>query len=68
MFVSRNMVKGLTISAADGHVGAIAAVHGFVVAMRDIAPFLACGSAGHESPDAWDLGSFYAANVLFGEL
>lgn len=35
--------KGLAISVADGQIAAIAAVHGFAVATRDTAPFLAAG-------------------------
>src|SRR5579859_5106012 len=35
--------KGLTISMPDGQIAAIATVHGFSVATRDIAPFLAAG-------------------------
>jgi predicted nucleic acid-binding protein len=41
--VSRAMAKGLAISVADGQIAAIAAVHGFTVATRDAAPFLAAG-------------------------
>jgi toxin FitB len=35
--------KGFSISVADGQTAAIAAVHGFAVATRDTAPFLAAG-------------------------
>ncbi|WP_263375148.1 type II toxin-antitoxin system VapC family toxin [Granulicella aggregans] len=35
--------KGRSISIADGQIAAIAAVHGFTVATRDTAPFLAAG-------------------------
>lgn len=41
--VSRAMAKGFSISVADGQIAAIAAVHGFAVATRDIAPFQAAG-------------------------
>jgi predicted nucleic acid-binding protein len=41
--VSRAMAKGFTISVADGQIAAIAAVHGFTIATRDAAPFLAAG-------------------------
>lgn len=34
---------GKAISMADGQVAAIAAVHGFTVATRDTAPFVAAG-------------------------
>jgi toxin FitB len=34
---------GRTIAIADGQIAAIAAVHGFTVATRDTAPFLAAG-------------------------
>jgi hypothetical protein len=37
------MAKGLAIPVADGQIAAIAAVHGFTVATRDTAPFLAAG-------------------------
>jgi predicted nucleic acid-binding protein len=43
ILVSRAMAKGFTISVADGQIAAIAAVHGFAVATRDTAPFLAAG-------------------------
>ena len=43
VLVSRAMAKGLAISVADGQIAAIAAVHGFTVATRDTAPFLAAG-------------------------
>jgi hypothetical protein len=35
--------KGLAISEPDGQIAAIAAVHGFSVATRDVEPFLAAG-------------------------
>jgi predicted nucleic acid-binding protein len=40
---SRAAAKGHSISVADGQIAAIAAVHGFAVATRDTAPFLAAG-------------------------
>jgi predicted nucleic acid-binding protein len=40
---SRAAAKGTSISVADGQIAAIAAVHGFAVATRDTAPFLAAG-------------------------
>jgi hypothetical protein len=43
VLVSRAMAKGLAISVADGQIAAIAAVHGYAVATRDTAPFLAAG-------------------------
>jgi hypothetical protein len=43
VLVSRALAKGFTISVADGQIAAIAAVHGFAVATRDTAPFLAAG-------------------------
>ena len=43
VLVSRAMAKGLAIPVADGQIAAIAAVHGFTVATRDTAPFLAAG-------------------------
>jgi hypothetical protein len=39
----RANAKGFAISVADGQIAAIAAVHGFAVATRDAAPFLAAG-------------------------
>ena len=41
--VSRARAAGQTISTSDGQIAAIAAVHGFTVATRDIAPFVAAG-------------------------
>ena len=35
--------KGRSISIADGQIAAVATVHGFTVATRDTAPFLAAG-------------------------
>jgi predicted nucleic acid-binding protein len=43
LLVSRAMAKGFRIAVADGQIAAIAAVHGFTVATRDTAPFLAAG-------------------------
>jgi predicted nucleic acid-binding protein len=40
---SRAATKGYPISVADCQIAAIAAVHGFAVATRDTAPFLAAG-------------------------
>ena len=40
---SRAAAKGYPISVADCQIAAIAAVHGFTVATRDTAPFLAAG-------------------------
>ncbi|MGD0731433.1 MAG: type II toxin-antitoxin system VapC family toxin [Terracidiphilus sp.] len=40
---SRAASKGYSISVADCQIAAIAAVHGFTVATRDMAPFLAAG-------------------------
>jgi toxin FitB len=44
VLVSRASSKGLAISVADGQIAAIAAVHGYAVATRDTAPFLAAGA------------------------
>ena len=41
--VNRARAKGRPISVADGQIAAIAAVHGFTVATRDTAPFIAAG-------------------------
>lgn len=41
--VSRARASGCPISVADGQIAAIAAVHGFTVATRDTAPFIAAG-------------------------
>lgn len=41
--VGRARTTGCAISVADGQIAAIAAAHGFTVATRDIAPFLAAG-------------------------
>jgi predicted nucleic acid-binding protein len=40
---SRAAAKGYPISTADCQIAAIAAVHGFTVATRDTAPFIAAG-------------------------
>ena len=40
---SRSSSRGYSISVADCQIAAIAAVHGFAVATRDTAPFLAAG-------------------------
>ncbi len=40
---SRAAAKGYSISVADCQIAAIAAVHGFAVATRDTAPFIAVG-------------------------
>jgi predicted nucleic acid-binding protein len=40
---SRAAAKGYSISVADCQIAAIAAVHGFTVAARDTAPFVAAG-------------------------
>ena len=42
---SRAAAKGYSISVANCQIAAIAAVHGFIVATRDTAPFLAAGVA-----------------------
>jgi len=36
-------VPAMRFSVADGEIAAIAAVHGFAVATRDTAPFVAAG-------------------------
>jgi toxin FitB len=41
--VSRARASGRAISMADGQIAAIAAVHGFTVATRDTAAFIAAG-------------------------
>jgi predicted nucleic acid-binding protein len=40
---SRAAAKGYSISVADCQIAAIASVHGFAVATRDTAPFIAAG-------------------------
>ena len=41
--VSRARSSGRLLSVADGQIAAIAVVHGFTVATRDLAPFVAVG-------------------------
>ncbi len=43
LLASRASARGFTISTADCQIAAIAAVHGFAVATRDTAPFVAVG-------------------------
>lgn len=43
--VSQARARGQAIAMADGQIAAIAVVHGFTVATRDTAPFLAAGVA-----------------------
>ncbi len=43
--IGRARDSGCLVSVADGQIGAIADVHGFAVATRDTAPFLAAGVA-----------------------
>jgi predicted nucleic acid-binding protein len=43
LLASRASSRGFTISVGDCQIAAIAAVHGFAVATRDTAPFLAAG-------------------------
>lgn len=45
VLASRSRSKGYPISVPDCQIAAIAAVHGFAVATRDTAPFLAAGVA-----------------------
>jgi predicted nucleic acid-binding protein len=45
MIVSRARLRGRPIEIADGQIAAIAAVHGFAVATRDMGPFEAAGVA-----------------------
>ena len=52
--VSRARAAGQTISMADGQIAAIAAVHGFTVATREIAPFVA---AGVPVVNPWEAGA-----------
>ena len=51
--VSRARAVGRAISMADGQIAAIAAVHGFTVATRDTAPFVA---AGVPVVNPWEVG------------
>ena len=41
--VARARTKGRVISVADGQIAAIGVLHGFTVATRDTAPFVAAG-------------------------
>lgn len=41
--IGRARTSGCLVSVADGQIAAIAAVHGFIVATRDTAPFVAVG-------------------------
>ena len=41
--IGRAKTNGCAISVADGQIAAIASVHGFTVATRDTAPFIATG-------------------------
>lgn len=41
--MARAKISGKAISKADGYIAAIAAVHGFAIATRDVAPFQAAG-------------------------
>lgn len=41
--VATARLAGKAISVADGQIGAIASIHGFTVATRDTAPFIALG-------------------------
>jgi predicted nucleic acid-binding protein len=52
--VSRARTSGRAISMADAQIAAIAAVHGFTVATRDTAPFVA---AGVPVVNPWEVGS-----------
>jgi toxin FitB len=52
VLVARASSAGHTISFADGQIAAIAAAHGFTVATRDAAPFIA---AGVPVINPWDL-------------
>ena len=51
--VGRARAMGRLISVADAQIAAIAAVHGFTVATRDTAPFVA---AGVPVVNPWELG------------
>ena len=51
--ISKARAAGQAISMADGQIAAIAAVHGFTVATRDTAPFVAAGVA---VMNPWELG------------
>ena len=41
--IGRAKLKGQSISVSDGQIAAIASVHGFTIATRDVAPFVATG-------------------------
>jgi len=43
VLVARGRIAGHTIAVADGQIASIAAAHGFSVATRDTAPFIAAG-------------------------
>jgi predicted nucleic acid-binding protein len=51
--ISKARAAGRAISLADGQIAAIAAVHGFTVATRDTAPFVA---AGVPVVNPWEVG------------
>lgn len=51
--VSQARAAGRAISMADGQIAAIAGVHGFTVATRDTAPFVA---AGVPVVNPWEVG------------
>src|SRR5882724_6967645 len=53
MRISSARPKGQAISMADAEIAAIAAVHGFTVATRDVAPFVA---AGVPVVNPWEIG------------
>lgn len=53
VMIARARGAGRTIGVADGQIAAIAAAHGFVVATRDTAPFIA---AGVPVIDPWEVG------------
>ncbi|MCP5246098.1 MAG: type II toxin-antitoxin system VapC family toxin [Burkholderiales bacterium] len=42
--IGRAKFKGQSISVADGQIAAIACVHGFAIATRDVTPFVAAGA------------------------
>ena len=41
--IGRAKLSGQSISVADGQIAAIASVHGFTIATRDVSPFVAAG-------------------------
>jgi len=43
LLARRAALRGISISFGDGQIAAIAAVHGYTVATRDVQPFLATG-------------------------